>query len=213
METNQQVSVNTLQRLPRYLNYLKSLNDEGYISSTEIAKALGLNDVQVRKDLSAVSSGGKPKVGYPIGGLIADLKEFLGYNATNYAVLVGAGHLGKALMSYRGFGEYGLRIVAGFDLSPEAIGVESAGKPILPLEALPDYCAEHGIRIGVITTPASAAQAACDLLIRGGIQAIWNFAPAHVTVPAGVLVQNENMACSLALLSKHLNEMLGDKNQ
>ncbi len=213
MEFTQSVSIHTMKRLPTYLNYLKSLDEERNVSSTEIAKALGLNDVQVRKDLSAVSSGGRPRVGYNVKTLINDLKEFLGYNAINYAVLVGAGHLGKALMSYRGFGEYGLRIVAGFDLEPERVGRESAGKPILPLEALPDYCTEHGIRIGVITTPASAAQAACDLLIRGGIQAIWNFAPAHVTVPSGVLVQNENMACSLALLSKHLNEMLGDNNQ
>ncbi len=213
MESAQQVSINTMQRLPRYLNYLKSLDGEGNISSTEIAKALGLNDVQVRKDLSAVSSGGKPRVGYSVRSLIEDLKEFLGYNAINYAVLVGAGNLGRALMSYRGFGEYGLRIVAGFDLFPDTVENESEGKPILPLESLPDFCAEHGVRIGVITTPASAAQSACDLLIRGGIKAIWNFAPAHITVPAGVLVQNENMACSLALLSKHLNEMLGEENK
>ena len=211
MEFNQQVSVNTMQRLPQYLNYLKSLNDEGYISSTEIAKALGLNDVQVRKDLSAVSSGGKPKVGYPIRSLIGDLKEFLGYNATNYAVLVGAGHLGKALMSYRGFGEYGLRIVAGFDLIPDAVGSKSTGKPILPLETLPDYCAEHGVRIGVITTPAAAAQSACDLLVRGGIKAIWNFAPVHLDVPAHILVQSENMANSLAVLSMHLRAQMKDR--
>ncbi len=208
MELTQPVSVNTMKRLPTYLNYLKSLDGEGNISSTEIAKALGLNDVQVRKDLSAVSSGGRPKVGYNVKALIADLKEFLGYNAVNKAVLVGAGNLGRALMSYRGFEEYGLRIVAGFDLTPDANGGESGGKPILPLEDLPAFCSENGIRIGVITTPASAAQSACDLLIGSGIKAVWNFAPAHVTVPSGVLVQNENMASSLALLSKHLNEML-----
>ena len=105
MEYSQQVSVNTLQRLPTYLNYLKSLDDDGNISSTEIARALGLNDVQVRKDLSSVSSGGRPKVGYNIRGLILDLKEFLGYNAVNDAVMVGCGNLGRALMSYRGFRE------------------------------------------------------------------------------------------------------------
>ena len=98
MEYSQQVSVNTLQRLPTYLNYLKSLDDDGNISSTEIARALGLNDVQVRKDLSSVSSGGRPKVGYNIRGLILDLKEFLGYNAVNDAVMVGCGNLGRALM-------------------------------------------------------------------------------------------------------------------
>ena len=212
MEVTQQVSVNTMQRLPLYLNYLKALNGEGNISSTEIAKALGLNDVQVRKDLSSVSSRGRPKVGYNVQALIADLKEFLGYNAQNDAVLVGAGNLGRALMSYRGFSEYGLRIVAGFDPSKDLKGTECSGKPILAPEGLPAYCREYGIRIGVITTPASAAQSACDLLIAGGIKAIWNFAPAHITVPEGVLVQNENMACSLALLSKHLHDMLDGGN-
>ncbi len=208
MELNQSVSINTMKRLPTYLNYLKTLKQEGNISSTEIAKALGLNDVQVRKDLSAVSSGGRPKVGYNIQGLIGDLKEFLGYNAVNKAVLVGVGNLGRALMSYRGFGEYGLRIEAGFDVAPQLVGGEVAGKPIMSLDRLPIYCAENGIRIGVITAPAPYAQEICDRLIQSGIKAIWNFAPAHITVPAGVLVQNENMACSLGLLSKHLNEML-----
>lgn len=213
MEYSQQVSVNTLQRLPTYLNYLKSLDDDGNISSTEIARALGLNDVQVRKDLSSVSSGGRPKVGYNIRGLILDLKEFLGYNAVNDAVMVGCGNLGRALMSYRGFREYGLRIVAGFDVSDDIVGEEVSGKPVLPLSGLPQYCRENGIRIGVITTPAQAAQKACDLLMEGGIKAVWNFAPAHITVGEGVLVQNENMACSLALLSKHLNEMLEEEKK
>lgn len=213
MEYSQQVSVNTLQRLPTYLNYLKSLDDNGNISSTEIARALGLNDVQVRKDLSSVSSGGRPKVGYNIRGLILDLKEFLGYNAVNDAVMVGCGNLGRALMSYRGFREYGLRIVAGFDISDDIVGEEVGGKPILPLASLPQYCRENGVRIGVITTPAQAAQKACDLLMEGGIKAVWNFAPAHITVGEGVLVQNENMACSLALLSKHLNEMLEEEEK
>ena len=213
MEYSQQVSVNTLQRLPPYLNYLKSLDDDGNISSTEIARALGLNDVQVRKDLSSVSSGGRPKVGYNIRGLILDLKEFLGYNAVNDAVMVGCGNLGRALMSYRGFREYGLRIVAGFDVSDDIVGEEVSGKPVLPLSGLPQYCRENGIRIGVITTPAQAAQKACDLLMEGGIKAVWNFAPAHITVGEGVLVQNENMACSLALLSKHLNEMLEEEEK
>lgn len=213
MEYSQQVSVNTLQRLPTYLNYLKSLDDDGNISSTEIARALGLNDVQVRKDLSSVSSGGRPKVGYNIRGLILDLKEFLGYNAVNDAVMVGCGNLGRALMSYRGFREYGLRIVAGFDVSDDIVGEEVSGKPVLPLSGLPQYCRENGVRIGVITTPAQAAQKACDLLMEGGIKAVWNFAPAHITVGEGVLVQNENMACSLALLSKHLNEMLEEEEK
>lgn len=208
MELPQQVSLNTLQRLPRYLNYLKALDGNDNVSSTEIAKALGLNDVQVRKDLSSVSSGGRPKVGYKVSSLVTELKEFLGYNSLNPAVLIGAGNLGRALMSYRGFEEYGLKIIAGFDCIEALVGCKVDDKPILSLDSIDAYCAENGVRIGVITTPAKAAQEACDRLVSAGIKAIWNFAPAHITVPEGVLVQNENMACSLALLSKHLNELL-----
>ena len=210
MNSNQPVSRNTLQRLPRYLNYLKSLDPCGNVSSTEIAKALGLNDVQVRKDLSSVSSGGRPKVGYNVSALMSDLKEFLGYNATKGAIIVGAGNLGRALMSYRGFSEYGLTIIAGFDSNPALVGCKVDGKEILSLDSLGDYCRENGVEIGVITTPAPYAQEVSDLLVSAGIKAIWNFAPAHIYVPDGVLVQNENMASSLALLSKHLNEMLGE---
>ncbi len=208
MEISRDVSLNTLNRLPLYLNYLKSLDPSGNVSSTEIAKALGLNDVQVRKDLSAVSSGGRPKIGYSVISLMSDLKDFLGYNSVHHAVLIGAGNLGRALMSYRGFSEYGLRIVAGFDTVKALIGCRVDGKLILSISELSSFCKENNVRIGVITTPADNAQSACDMLISAGIKAIWNFAPAHITVPDGVLVQNENMACSLALLSKHLDEML-----
>lgn len=212
MELGQQVSLNTLRRLPLYLNYLKALEGKEYISSSEIAKAIGFNDVQVRKDLSAVSSGGRPKIGYHVCSLMADLKEFLGYNAVNPAVLIGAGNLGRALMSYRGFGEYGLRIIAGFDCVKALVGCKVDGKPILSPDDLPDFCRENRVKIGVITTPAASAQEACDCLLAAGIKAIWNFAPAHITVPEGVLVQNENMAASLALLSQHLNAMLDEES-
>ncbi len=213
MESSQQVSLNTLQRLPHYLNFLKTLDADGNISSTEIAKKLGLNDVQVRKDLSAVSSGGKPKVGYNVATLISELKEFLGYNSVNPAILVGAGNLGRALMSYRGFAEYGFNIVAGFDMNPALVRCRVDGKEILSTDDIANYCLKNNVKIGIITTPAHAAQAVCDMLVEAGIKAIWNFAPAHITVPEGVLVQNENMACSLALLSKHLNQMLGEQNE
>lgn len=210
MNSNQSVSINTLQRLPQYLNYLKSLDPDSNVSSTEIAKVLGLHDVQVRKDLSAVSSGGKPKVGYNVFALMSDLKEFLGYNANKGAIIVGVGNLGRALMSYRGFSEYGLSIIAGFDCDPAVVDSFVDGKKVYSLDAIKDYCLENGVGIGVITTPAHSAQNVADLLVCAGIKAIWNFAPAHISVPDGVLVQNENMACSLALLSKHLNEMLGE---
>ena len=204
------VSVQTISRLPKYLNYLKALpkGEVTNISATGIAEALGLNDVQVRKDLSLVSDGGRPKVGYAIEDLIYDIEHFLGYDDTHTAVLVGAGNLGRALLSYSGFAEYGLDILAAFDADPALVGREINGKPIFPMEKLSEVCAQRQVKIGIITVPNYEAQHVCDLLVQSGVQAIWNFAPVHLTVPADVLMQSENMACSFALLSKHLSEKL-----
>ena len=192
------------------MNYLKALpkGEATNISATGIAEALGLNDVQVRKDLSLVSDGGRPKVGYAIEDLIYDIEHFLGYDDTHTAVLVGAGNLGRALLSYSGFAEYGLDILAAFDADPALVGREINGKPIFPMEKLSEVCAQRQVKIGIITVPNYEAQHVCDLLVQSGVQAIWNFAPVHLTVPADVLMQSENMACSFALLSKHLSEKL-----
>ena len=197
------ITKQTLARLPNYLYYLKSLSAPRpeHISSAAIAQALELNDVVTRKDLSAVCAAGKPRVGYPLKILERALEDALGYGETHDAVLVGAGKLGRALLGYEGFGALGLRIVAAFDT--ENLNADG-GVPVLPLEALGAVIAEKKIRIGIITTPASAAQAACDELVLCGIRAVWNFAPARLKTPQGILVQNENMAASLAILSAHL---------
>lgn len=207
------ISIQALWRLPYYLNFIKSLDENkfGSISAPVIAKALNLNEVQVRKDLAAVSSsGGKPKTGFNIAELIRDLEEFLGYNNVDEAVLVGVGHLGKALLSYRGFENYGLKIVVGFDVDKEVIGTRVAGKQILGLDKMKDKCRSIGINIGIITVPADQAQKVCDLLIEAGIRAIWNFAPVHLHVPDYIMLQNENLAASLAILSKNLTEDIKD---
>lgn len=201
----------TLKRMPQYLQTLKKLRDAGaeIVSAPTVAAQLGLNDVQVRKDFAAVSSrAGRPKTGFDIHALIADIESCLGYNNTHDAVLVGAGSLGRALLSYRGFEAYALRIVAAFDTDPAVIGTEIAGKRVLPLEKLPSLCRRMGIHIGIITVPADNAQAVCDLLVGGGVRAVWNFAPTRLEAPDGILIQSENMAASLAVLSNHLSEQM-----
>ena len=203
-----EISKATLKRLPTYLSYLKSMPADApaNISATALAAGLNMGEVQVRKDLALVSSGGRPKIGYNRERLIADIENFLGYGDTNDAVLIGAGKLGRALLGYSGFAEYGLNIVAAFDSNDAIIGTSKSGKPIMHLSRLAETCRRFKVKIGIITVPAEHAQAVCDLLIENGIMAIWNFAPKHLTVPDNILVQNENMAASLALLSKHLNE-------
>ncbi len=204
----EKISKQTLQRLPMYLTFLKQrlTNSLDTVSATVIAQALGLNHVQVRKDLAAVSTGGKPKTGYITHDLISQIENFLGYNDCEKAVIVGAGRLGKALISYEGFRNYGLDIIAAFDKEVDIINKEISGKPIFSMELLKKTCIDHGVKIGIITVPVNNAQAVCDLLTNSGIKAVWNFAPVHLQVPEGVLVQNENMAASLAVLSKHLKQ-------
>ena len=191
-----------------YLSYIQGLPEDApkNISATTIAEALQLNDVQVRKDLASVSSSGKPKVGYNVKDLIVELEAFLGYNDIDNAVIVGAGSLGKALLNYSGFKAYGLNIIAAFDLCEEP--TEFQGKTVFPIAQLGSFCRKVNVHIGIITVPASSAQEICDLLVESGIRAIWNFAPVHLVVPDGILVQNENMASSLALLSNHLREQM-----
>ena len=204
------VSTQTLQRLPRYLNYLRSLpkGKSENISATAIADALRLGDVQVRKDLALVSSGGRPKVGYVTRELTSDIENFLGYHDVETAVLVGAGDLGHSLLSYDGFSGYGLEIAAAFDRDPALVGTTIAGKRVLSMEKLVDLCCRMQIHMGIIAVPGGEAQAVCDTLVSSGVLAIWNFAPVRLDVPEDVLVRNEDLAGSLAVLAKRLAERI-----
>lgn len=208
---NKEISKAVLKRLPGYLSYLKSLPEDSspYISATGLAAALGRGEVQVRKDLAIVSNGGRPKIGYLRESLIEDISQFLGYDNTTDAILIGAGKLGQALLGYSGFGAYGLNILAAFDTLPRKH--REGGRPVYSMDKLDNFCRTHKVLMGIITVPAECAQAVCDQMIACGIKAIWNFAPTHLDVPAGILVQNENMATSLAVLSMHLQAQMKDK--
>lgn len=207
----QTISKQALQRLPYYLNFLKSqkAKKQSNTSASMIAEGLRLNQVQVRKDLAAVSSGGRPKTGYGTEDLISDIEQFLGYNNTHDAILIGAGNLGRSLLSYKGFEECGMKIVAAFDIDEHVAGTEAGGHPIFPMEKLEDLAGRLKVKIGIIAVPAESAQEVCDLLVGSGILAIWNFAPVYLDAPEDILIQNENMAASLAVLSKHVEEKFG----
>jgi redox-sensing transcriptional repressor len=165
-----------------------------------------LGEVQVRKDLASITCGGKPKVGYEVDKLIRELESYLGANDENSAVIVGVGRLGQALLEYDGFEQFGLEIVAGFDVREELFGKSIGGKPIFDEKQIASYVSDNGIAMAIITVPAVYAQATADKLIESGIKAIWNFSPTHIVVPDSVVVKNENLAASLAVLSKQLKE-------
>ncbi len=205
--SNKVIPMMTMRRLPVYLRYLHTLKGQKQnISSTAIAEYFGLNPVQVRKDLGAVSGNGRPKTGYDIDSLTEQLENFLGRGNETKTILVGAGNLGQALLSYKGFEDYGLNIIAAFDTSEKMIGTEVNGKPVLSIDEIEYICHNYNIKLGIITTPVEFAQSTCDRLIKCGIVAIWNFAPTILRAPEEVLIENENLASSLAILSKHLSK-------
>jgi len=205
MTKTKNVSRNQLMRMPIYRNYLVEKLKQGVkeISAPVMAKDLKLNEEKVRKDISAVSSQeGKPRQGRDVETLIKDIEEFVGYNVRTNAVLVGVGHLGGALLAYQGFAEYGIDICMAFDSNPDMDGQLVAGKRVYYTKNMSMLCRIMDIKIAIITVPAQHAQSVCDTLIDAGVKAIWNFAPIHLVVPNDVIVHNENMAASLAVLSR-----------
>jgi redox-sensing transcriptional repressor len=171
------------------------------ISCSVIGLDLGLVPVQVRKDLQYTGIIGKPKTGYSVPELILAIETFLGWNNINEAFLVGAGNLGTALLGHERFSKFGLRIVAAFDTDPAKAGQWIHDKAVLPLNELADLAQRMSIHLGIITTPPEAAQAVADEMVKGGIQAIWNFAPVRLRVPEHIIVHNEDLYSTLATLS------------
>ena len=198
----------TLGRLPGYLQYLRGLAEtkRKNISATAIAKGLALGDVQVRKDLAAVSGAGKPKIGYETDQLILDIERHLGHDNLTNAVLVGAGKLGRAVLDYDGFESFGVKIVAGFDCNHQIMQTGVQKRNILPIGSLTEYCKDNGVRLGIITVGQGSAQEVCDRMVASGITAIWNFAPCALRVPEGILLKQENLALSLAHLNNQINK-------
>lgn len=211
----QPISQAALRRLPVYMTYLRSLPEERTnISATAIAAALRMGEVQVRKDLAAVCGGeGKPKIGYNVGQLVHTLGAFLGYDDLNDAVVVGTGRLGRALLDYGGFAEYGLRLTAGFDIDESLTGQTETGTPIYPLSCFEEQCARLRTRVGILCVPATYAQAVCDLMVQCGFRAILNFAPTHLCVPENVELQNEDIAADLASLAGRLQRKMNGSNK
>lgn len=196
----------TLKRLPLYHRYVKQLCGLGKvsISCTEIGAELKLDPTQVRKDLEAAGINGRPRIGYGADSVVEGIEDFLGWNKANEAFLVGAGSMGAALLGYRKFEECGLNIVTAFDRDPRKVGLRIHGKHVLALEKLPGLARRMHILLGVITVPAEAAQEVAELMVSGGIRAIWNFAPVQLRLPEHVIVHNEDLYCSLASLSRKL---------
>jgi len=196
----------TLRRLPCYYHYLVRLHDAGQerVSASQIGDQLGVHHTQVRKDLAYTGSQGRPKVGHRVDDLIQSIETFLNWNNCTDVFLVGAGSLGTALLGYEGFSKAGVRIVAAFDRDPKKVGHKLHGIAVLPMEKLEDLAQRMHIAIAILTVPAESAQEAASALVRGGVRAIWNFAPVPLAVPDDVVVESITLYASLAVLSRKL---------
>jgi redox-sensing transcriptional repressor len=201
----------TIRRLPLYINVIRQMKEEGKesVSCTDIGEKLSLTPIQVRKDIEFTGIRGKPKIGYPIDSLVRTIENFLGWNRTDEALLVGVGHLGMALLGYQGFTAYGLKIVKAFDTDPAKIGNQFFGKEVLDITKLPEVIKKKKIKICILSVPGVVAQEIVDVVVKAGIRGIWNFAPTHLVVPEGVILLNENLAASLSVLTSQL-ELLQD---
>ena len=200
-----------LERLMRYYRYLAEVTAKEPIktvTSAQIAEALDVDPTQVRKDFSAIGLVGIGRVGFDVCEVCRGIRVSLGFDQQFDAVLVGAGHLGGALLAYSGFASgfarYGLRVLAAFDNDERKIGRSVAGLTVRPTKGMSGFIRRHGIRLAIITVPAEIAQKTADRLVAAGVRALWNFAPTQLSVPQGVLVRNEHIAIGLAEIAYHL---------
>lgn len=199
----------TLRRLPWYLAFVKLLKGKGetVVSSTQISKEINVDASQVAKDLSFVNVTGKTHVGYRIDALVEELEAFLGFSSSHKALLFGVGSLGAALLQDSGLRQYGLDIVAGFDVRPELDGQVINGIPVFHMDRFPVLRERWGATIGVITVPADKAQEVADRIMAGGIKGLWNFTPFRIRVPDGIVIQNTSMYAHLAVMFNRLNSI------
>ena len=195
----------TVARLPVYLRALVSLSEGGTAtcSSEELATAAGVNSAKLRKDLSYLGSYGTRGVGYDVEYLRYQIAREIGVTQDWPVAIVGIGNLGLALANYAGFSSRGFRIAALLDADPDRVGTRIGELEIQAFDDVERLVAEHGIAIGVIATPAGAAQQVCDRLVGAGVSSILNFAPAVLTVPDGVDVRKVDLSIELQILAYH----------
>ncbi len=198
----------TLRRLPWYLAYVNLLHLQKveYVSSTQIAKDINVDASQIAKDLSFLNIKGKTRIGYEVETLVNELSDFLGFRVVHKAFMIGVGSLGSALIQDQGLSQYGLNIVAGFDINPEIIGKTICGVPIFGMDELDQKQKEYDTEIGILAVPVEHAQDATDTMIACGLQAIWNFTPFRIKASSDIVIQNTSIYAHLAVMYNRLDE-------
>ncbi len=204
-----------LRRLPWYLAYVTLLRkrDVEYVSSTQISRDLNVDASQIAKDLSFLHIKGKTRIGYEVASLEAELEDFLGFRRSHNALIVGVGSLGGALIQDSGLEQFGLNIVAGFDINPDLIGRTLCGIPVFDVRELDLRRRQFAADIGIITVPVEHAQSVADKFVAAGVKALWNFTPFRIRVSDDIVVQNTSIYAHLAVMYNRLNMNLSSGRQ
>ena len=205
----QKVPEPTLRRLPWYLAFVKLLRGKGetMVSSTQISKEINVDASQIAKDLSFVNVAGKTRVGYEIDALVDELNDFLGFTSPHKAFIFGVGSLGAALLQDTGLRQYGLDIVAGFDVREDLDGEKINGIPVFHIRHFQTQQKRWNATIGILTVPVDKAQEVADEIVAGGIRGLWNFTPFRIRVPEHIVIQNTSIYAHLAVMFNRLNSI------
>lgn len=197
-----------IRRLPWYLASVQLLQAQGveHVSSTSISKMLNVDASQIAKDLSYLNIKGKTRIGYEVAELERGLNDFLGFHQCHRAVMMGVGSLGRALITDSGLSRYGLKIVAGFDVSPNVIGTEIGGTPVFDIAELKSRRAELKAEIAVIAVPVENAAEVAELCVESGIKALWNFTPFHIKTSPEITIENTSIYSHLALMYNRMEQ-------
>ena len=210
MEDERKISKAVISRLPRYYRYLGDLMEEGVerISSNELSARMKVTASQIRQDLNNFGGFGQQGYGYNVRYLYTEIARIIGIDRQHNIIIIGAGNLGQAIANYANFEKRGFIIKGMFDINPRLIGLVVRGVEIRGIDDLEQFIIDNEVQIAALTIPKTKAPEIADRLVKAGIKAIWNFAPVHLEVPPHILVQNENMATSLAVLSMHLQAQI-----
>ena len=208
MAYKSRVSDAVVRRLPMYYRHLRDLEKAGVvrISSQELGERMNLTASQIRQDINCFGGFGQQGYGYHVANLKEHIAEILGLRHEYHVIIVGAGNIGRAVANYAGFDKEGFHIQAMFDVSPALVGIDVHGILVQPMEKLEAWLEAHNVDIAVLSVPKAHAQDTADMLVQGGVRAIWNFAPVDLALPEGVAVNNVHLSDSLHILSYRMNE-------
>lgn len=208
MERFSNISMAVVRRLPKYYRYLEELlnNDIKRVSSQELSKITGFTASQIRQDLNCFGGFGQQGYGYNAEELHKEIGKILGLDRLYKTVIIGAGNLGHAIANYSSFDRSGFKTMGIFDTNPKVIGEKVNNIEIMNIDKLEEFVKENDITIGIICTPKAYSQDSADLLVKGGVKGIWNFAPVDLKVPDNVIVENVNLSESLFTVSYLLKE-------